>query len=208
MQPHNTTNDIPYGYCQCGCGQKTSIAPHNRAARGWIKGEPLRFLPGHNMLQEPMPASPNPSGLCMCGCGEKTQLAPQTDRIKGWVRGEPMRYLPQHGATNATPEQAFWAYVTPGDPNECWVWHGTSERNGYGRARYRGKRYSAHRLSWILHHGTIGKGLWVLHKCDNPACVNPHHLLLGTSKDNTDDMTRKGRDGGRFKPGHPYRKHV
>jgi hypothetical protein len=75
----------------------------------------------------------------------------------------------------------------------CWVWLGRKYPNTYGRIGYMGSEICAHRLSWILHKGPIPYGLWVLHKCDNPQCVNPDHLFLGTHRDNEDDKVRKGR---------------
>jgi len=94
MSKH-TTNEIPYGYCHCGCGLKTNIAKETRLKQGWVKGEPLRFVFGHQHRHgETEP--PNPSGLCMCGCGKKTQLAQKTDRRRGWVRGHPILYILGH----------------------------------------------------------------------------------------------------------------
>ena len=66
-------------------------------------------------------------------------------------------------------------------------WHGVLKRNGQG--------YLAHRFSWILHNGPIPQGQFVLHRCDNPICVNPNHLFLGTQQDNVQDMMNKGRHG-------------
>lgn len=79
----------------------------------------------------------------------------------------------------------------------CWSWTGTVDKDGYGKihARENGVllRFSAHRLSYLLHCGDIPEGLWVLHRCDNPGCINPDHLFLGTIKDNVKDMNSKGR---------------
>lgn len=75
----------------------------------------------------------------------------------------------------------------------CWEWTWGLSNAGYGRLGYKGKNTQASRVMWIAVHGSIPNGLWVLHRCDNPKCINPDHLFLGTRKDNIDDMVRKGR---------------
>lgn len=81
----------------------------------------------------------------------------------------------------------------------CWLWFGCqSKADGRGRISINGKEEYAPRVSWLIHRGAIPEGLCVLHACDNPPCVNPDHLFLGTLVDNWDDMRRKGRgDCGR-----------
>jgi hypothetical protein len=66
-------------------------------------------------------------------------------------------------------------------------------KGGYGRKNLGGKITLAHRHAWVLVNGLIPRGLFVLHKCDNPACINTEHLFLGTQDDNMQDMIRKGR---------------
>jgi hypothetical protein len=78
----------------------------------------------------------------------------------------------------------------------CWNWTGTlNRRGGYGQCNFLrdGKRLLAHRWSWLLARGPIPDGLHVLHRCDNPRCVNPEHLFLGTHQDNMRDAILKGR---------------
>lgn len=85
----------------------------------------------------------------------------------------------------------FWEKVMKTD--NCWLWIGARERGGYGCIQIKHNNFRAHRLSWELHHGTVPTGMHVLHTCDNPPCVNPTHLFLGTSLDNMADKVRKGR---------------
>jgi len=77
------------------------------------------------------------------------------------------------------------------EPNSgCWLWLASVDKDGYGQFLY-GKR--AHRYSYEYYNGVIPAGVCVLHKCDNPSCVNPEHLFLGTNRDNINDMVNKGR---------------
>lgn len=85
----------------------------------------------------------------------------------------------------------------------CHLWTRYKTHNGYGRITIRGKKMRTHRLAWEYENGEIPEGMYVLHKCDNPACVNAEHLFLGSHQDNMEDMRRKGRgkQGGGFEGG-------
>lgn len=103
--------------------------------------------------------------------------------------------LPVGTRSQAPVEERFWRQVrkTPG----CWEWTGRAKSNkGYGQIGLGGrgaKQELVHRFSYQLHKGPIPDGLVVMHACDNPRCVNPDHLSVGTPSDNIKDAVRKGR---------------
>lgn len=90
-------------------------------------------------------------------------------------------------------EPRFWRYVNRGSDSVCWQWTGGHNADGYGRFIIDGKVLNAHRVSWMITHGDIPPGYEVCHSCDNPPCVNPAHLYLGTHQQNMLDMSNKGR---------------
>jgi len=86
----------------------------------------------------------------------------------------------------------FWDQVR--GSGDCWVWTGHRTPNGYGQVTgYSFTETYAHRLSWTMANGPIPGGMWVLHHCDNPPCINPDHLYIGTAADNAQDRERRGR---------------
>jgi len=88
----------------------------------------------------------------------------------------------------------------------CWVWTAATDRDGYGHIAVNGEQSQAHRVAWELANGPIPDGLCVLHTCDNPPCVNPAHLWIGTRADNTADMMAKGRHLSHVGTNHPSAK--
>lgn len=104
----------------------------------------------------------------------------------------------------------FWLHVHRLSKDECWNYLGLLDSAGYGRFTVNGKAEGAHRISYELTHGYVPDGMHVLHKCDNPTCVNPNHLFAGTALDNMQDKCRKGRHHNNKKThcrhGHEYSK--
>lgn len=87
----------------------------------------------------------------------------------------------------------FWSKVKIADTNECWEWQASKNKDGYGQVTINYKVYRAHRVSWELFNGEMPPDMEVMHKCDNPCCVNPKHLILGTHQENMTDHMNKGR---------------
>ena len=121
-----------------------------------------------------------------------------------WHRKRPQLTLPER----------FWPKVQKSE--DCWLWIAGVNSKGYGVValpRVRGqkhKRLLAPRASWLLHFGDIPEGSEICHKCDNPRCVRPDHLFMGSHQDNLKDASRKGRTGPQRHPllyfGHSRRK--
>jgi hypothetical protein len=112
----------------------------------------------------------------------------------------------------------FWKKVNKNGPTmphmktPCWPWVAFRKKCGYGRFLLKGKSFLAHRIAWTLTNGQIPHdgsyhGLCVCHKCDNPSCVNPAHLFLGTHTENMRDMGAKGRKVVARGDNHPARRH-
>ena len=91
------------------------------------------------------------------------------------------------------PQDIFCAKVNIKDPDQCWEWTGTKNRDGYGIVKINKQEQRTHRVAWRLSNGPIPKEQCVLHRCDNRCCTNPAHLFLGTQQDNIADMIAKGR---------------
>jgi len=91
-------------------------------------------------------------------------------------------------------EKFFLKISKNNHPNNCWIWEGHKNKQGYGRLRSNYKDLLAHRVSWEIFFYDIPDGFWVCHHCDNPSCVNPEHLFLGTSLDNAQDRSEKKRN--------------
>jgi len=104
-----------------------------------------------------------------------------------------------------TPEERFCDKVAFGPG--CWEWKASLRPNGYGQFGWAlGDIRYAHRVAWEFTHDSIPQGMQVLHRCDNPRCVNPAHLFLGTPRDNMLDKVAKGRQRGGARLGQPRRR--
>jgi ribosomal protein S27AE len=108
------------------------------------------------------------------------------------------RHCSQKCGLLRTVDERFWEKVDKRGPDECWPWLAKAKNHGdYGILRVAGRNYVATHISWMIAHGRrVPKGKIVRHKCDNPKCVNPAHLQLGTARQNMQDCI----DRGRFRP--------
>ncbi len=94
--------------------------------------------------------------------------------------------LPNVTAANLASRLLAHSFATA---TGCLEWTGHRDKNGYGAITINQRPHRTHRVAWEIVNGPIPSGLWVLHRCDNPPCMNPDHLFMGTAADNTSDMT-------------------
>lgn len=120
---------------------------------------------------------------------------------KHWKRQRNGKPLEQKSSWEMLSYEKFWMRVDVKAPHECWEWKGAKRGNEvceYGSFWVGGKHMAAHRYSWMIENGPFpeggdGRGMCVCHSCDNPLCVNPKHLFIGTHTDNMKDKISKGR---------------
>jgi HNH endonuclease len=149
--------------CECGCGQPTRLAPRTYSRRGWVKGQPVRFVSGHNSRVV------NPASLP--GVGEKISAA---------KRGKPGKCGTEASAYKGPPEERFRKLVAEPDGHGCHLWLGTKD-DGYGKFVLEGKRHvRAHRYAYALTRAPVDEDLCIHHLCGERACVNPDHLQPAT----------------------------
>ena len=145
----------------------------------------------------------SPRWKCICDCGN-TKIIRQQRLVNGTTKScgcLHLEWAKKHGSQLnliVDEKQYILDRIEINKKTECWEWTGTCFFNGYARAflsSRKGKKYSQHanRMSYEVFIGNIPKNMMVCHKCDNPKCVNPEHLFLGSHKDNMADMVKKKR---------------
>lgn len=198
--------NVPYGYCWCGCDEETPLSNRNDVKRLYFKGEPNRFLHGHNTaLTDPkMPGKeeiegyreawlrerPNiPFGQCWCGCGSLTTRPKNTYRAIGYLKGQPMRYVSGHNTPGALDRD--YVEEDRGFDTPCWVWQGYVLPTGYALKRVAYVRKTAHKFYYEQANGSVPDGHHIHHLCRVKHCVNPSHMV---TMDGSEHMRLHQRD--------------
>lgn len=175
---------IPYGYCHCGCGEKTNIIKWSNKPRGDVKGEPRRYINGHGSRIKP---ADFPDQYCACGCGEITPRAKRTSAQMGVVKGQPLTYINLHHLNKIRLYDNGFKVEDRGYKTPCWVWQWCIDQ-GYAvltvdspRGRVNNR---VHRITYQDKFGKIDDSVPLDHLCRLRCCVNPDHLEPVTTGEN------------------------
>jgi len=136
------------------------------------------------------------------GCNQRfhARMLCKKHYLRWWTHGDPLiiKRIARQGV-GATFQERFWSLVSRKGKDECWLWQGSLDKEGYGTLKKKRILFFAHRLAWSY---TFQKttSLHILHSCDNPPCCNPNHLREGTQQDNMRDRQKRGRQVCKLTP--------
>jgi hypothetical protein len=169
-----------YGFCECGCGERTSIAKKTRGALGHKKGEPTRYIVGHQMRGKPAPnRRDDPPGLRRCSrCREIKDTAEfyaiKAGGFRSWCKA-----CESEARRHGTPwSLRFLRNVGYETEDGCWPWTGARGVDGYGVMIIDKVPTRAHRVALRIVGTQIPVGHHTHHECENKRCVNPAHLRV------------------------------
>lgn len=172
------------------CSVDGCMRPH--VARGLCTGHYQRWRKGHDLTPPMKPSMTRDDTCTIEGCGKPHAALGYC--AMHYSRARRGQGLQEPSVYDLTAEERFWRSVNRRSADECWHWRSSCTSEGYGNF-WTGERVDrAHRFSYELANGPIPEGFIVCHSCDEPSCVNPNHLWLGTDADNAADKMLKGRD--------------